>query len=428
MKRVVCALFYLTLWAGQASALTVYYQPTPATEAFVDSYYPAGTAPEDNLAASHVWQGWMRLRDKTFVRDEKLLVGGPSQKDEYRSLLKFDLTGLPKVAETATLSLRAHARGDDSTPVDFAACLLTGPWLPSSPWQKQPKRGSCVGWYPAPAPESWAEIKLWDVVDWYNQWQSGALANHGIMLAPRTMKNQFDAFRSTRYNSTHEDDPDADGARPVLTLSFTPPAGMPSFKLPLPIGRWLLSNEIGGHECRGQDPWPDEFHQGNSYFSLDFLPVGIQEDGSAFTGEVPILAAAAGRVVENGFSVGNGYFVTINHSGSLSTTEGYTSKYLHLARPSTLAYGESVPQGKEIGVMGNSGGYSTGVHLHFGIYYNGSGAADEANLTYAVIDGLLMKSYQTECSYDAAGQPQEWIRYYRSTNECGALCGDFGGF
>lgn len=425
MRRVAIVFATILVWACSAPALTVYYQPTPATESFVDSVYPLGQYPSENLAASHIWEGWLsKVRFKALVRDDALLVGGNS--DQYRAFIRFDLTGLPKVVEAASLSLLSYARGDQSRPVDFAACLLESPWVPTFTWHKQPKKGVCVGWYAAPAAGAASEIALSGVVDWYNQWQSGALPNYGIMLAPRSTKNQFTAFRSTRYRD-YAADATADAARPLLALTYTPPNGQPAFKLPLPVGSWLLSNEIGGYECLGQAPWPDVAHEGNSYFSLDFLPVrkGSSGDGE-YVESVSVLAAAGGIVVDVGTDpeAANGYYVTINHSGSLDSREGYTSKYLHLATPSTRVVGEMVSRGAKIGVMGNTG-LSSGTHLHFGIYYNGSGQAAEERLGYVVVEGLLMKSYQTECTYDNAGAPASWNRYYTSTNRSGIVFGEF---
>jgi Peptidase family M23 len=416
----VCSI---ALWAGPAPALTVHYQPTPATESFVDQFYPPATSPTENLQASHVWEGWVSSNaNKTFQRNDALVIGG-RKGDQYRAFAKFDLTGLPAQVEAAELGLRSYVSHGTAT-VDFAVCLLTTPWTPTFSWKKQPKYGPCTSWYPAPVAGMWSEVSI---TDWYNAWQSNPSSNNGIVLLPRSVKGQFDTFRSTRY-SAYESDPEADASRPVLALTYSPPAGMPDFKLPLPPGWWLLSNEIGGYECMDQLPyWPDDAHQGNSYFSLDFVPIGETEDGTPYVGDIPVFAAADGTIVENSYTSGNGYFVTINHSGSSSPIEGYTTKYLHLAVQSPLPVEKRVLQGQQIGVLGNSGDYTTGPHLHFGVYFNGQGDSTQANLTYVVLDGLLMKSYQTECAYDSAGKPIRWIRSYQSTNEpCGILCGGFG--
>ncbi len=414
----------LTVGAEHASALTVVYQPTPATRSVVDSHYPPATNPSDNLAASHVWEGFLtNARKQAFIESEQLIVGG-RKGVQYQTYVWFDLTGLPLQVDQATLELMPYSTKGSGT-VEYAACLLLDPWLLSMDWKSQPSFGDCSAWYPAPTTGVWSTIH---VTSWYNGWRDGSLPSYGIVLIARSTKSQFDVFRSTAY-SAYASDPLANEARPRLRLTYDPPLDRPDFKLPLPPGKWLLSNEIGGHECLGQDPWPDKYHQGNSYFSLDFLPMLESVSGPELVTDVPVLAAEGGTVVENSYTAGNGYYVTINHSGSQSLVEGYTSKYLHLVAPSPFPVGTEVEQGEELGLMGNSGDYSTGTHLHFGVYYNGSGTAEEAELAGVTVDGLLMKSYQTECSYDSAGKPVQWIRYYESTNEpCGILCGDFGEF
>jgi murein DD-endopeptidase MepM/ murein hydrolase activator NlpD len=64
------------------------------------------------------------------------------------------------------------------------------------------------------------------------------------------------------------------------------------------------------------------------------------------------------------YNSSSGYFVTINHG------DGYSSSYLHLTGY-TVKVGQKVSRGQTIGYMGSTG-VSTGPHLHFSIYYNGS--------------------------------------------------------
>ncbi len=60
----------------------------------------------------------------------------------------------------------------------------------------------------------------------------------------------------------------------------------------------------------------------------------------------------------------SGYYVSINH------LDGFTSKYLHMTHYIVSA-GQYVAPGQIIGYVGSTGA-STGPHLHFGIYYNGT--------------------------------------------------------
>ena len=82
----------------------------------------------------------------------------------------------------------------------------------------------------------------------------------------------------------------------------------------------------------------------------------------------PIVAARAGQVVEAGWCGGYGYCVRINHGDGVETTYG------HLLRQPVVGSGQSVDVGQVIGAMGStygSGGFSTGVHLHFTVKVNG---------------------------------------------------------
>ncbi|QKY71754.1 LysM peptidoglycan-binding domain-containing protein [Lentibacillus sp. CBA3610] len=78
-----------------------------------------------------------------------------------------------------------------------------------------------------------------------------------------------------------------------------------------------------------------------------------------------ILAADNGTVESAGYdSSGYGNKIVINHNNGLKTV------YAHLSSIS-VSPGETVEKGSKIGVMGATGN-STGVHLHFEVYKNGS--------------------------------------------------------
>jgi len=56
--------------------------------------------------------------------------------------------------------------------------------------------------------------------------------------------------------------------------------------------------------------------------------------------------------------------VTINHGNGYSTLYGHMTRYI-------VSAGDHVDQGQVIGYVGNTG-WSTGPHLHFTVYKNGS--------------------------------------------------------
>lgn len=78
----------------------------------------------------------------------------------------------------------------------------------------------------------------------------------------------------------------------------------------------------------------------------------------------PVYAATDGVVVMAGRAGGCGNAVKINHGGNLAT------RYCHMSRLATSS-GARVRQGQIIGYVGSTG-LSTGPHLHYELYRNGS--------------------------------------------------------
>lgn len=78
----------------------------------------------------------------------------------------------------------------------------------------------------------------------------------------------------------------------------------------------------------------------------------------------PIVAAADGQVTASGWSGGYGRQVRIAHGGGIATTYSHMSRLV--AEP-----GSFVRQGQLIGYVGSSG-LSTGPHLHYEVYRNGT--------------------------------------------------------
>ncbi len=77
-----------------------------------------------------------------------------------------------------------------------------------------------------------------------------------------------------------------------------------------------------------------------------------------------IKAADNGTIVSAGWDGGYGNKIVIDHNN------GFRTVYAHLDSIS-VNVGQTVSQGQQIGVMGSTG-HSTGVHLHFEVYKNGS--------------------------------------------------------
>lgn len=77
-----------------------------------------------------------------------------------------------------------------------------------------------------------------------------------------------------------------------------------------------------------------------------------------------ILAAASGKVVTAGWVSGYGNYTVIDHGGGMMTAYGHQSSI-------GVSVGDTVSQGQVIGYVGSTGN-STGPHLHFEVYVNGS--------------------------------------------------------
>jgi murein DD-endopeptidase MepM/ murein hydrolase activator NlpD len=77
----------------------------------------------------------------------------------------------------------------------------------------------------------------------------------------------------------------------------------------------------------------------------------------------PVKSAMDGKVASLGYNSVYGNFIILSHDG------GYQTLYAHLSAV-TVTKGSRAAQGTKIGEVGNTG-YSTGAHLHFGVYKNG---------------------------------------------------------
>jgi murein DD-endopeptidase MepM/ murein hydrolase activator NlpD len=73
-----------------------------------------------------------------------------------------------------------------------------------------------------------------------------------------------------------------------------------------------------------------------------------------------VRAAMAGKVADVGYNGNYGNYIIINHA------DGFQTLYGHLSSASAVV-GSAVEQGAVIGLSGNTG-YSTGPHLHFGLF------------------------------------------------------------
>lgn len=90
---------------------------------------------------------------------------------------------------------------------------------------------------------------------------------------------------------------------------------------------------------------------------------GRLHDGIDFAARpgTPILSVGSGKIIQAGWKYsGYGYTVTVDHGGGWKTIYAHASKVL-------VSSGQWVSSGQKIALVGSTG-YSTGPHLHFGVY------------------------------------------------------------
>jgi len=111
----------------------------------------------------------------------------------------------------------------------------------------------------------------------------------------------------------------------------------------------------------------------NGILSTRFNPNGLSSisDGRVHKGIdistrsqiLPIVATAAGTVVEASYHGGFGYYVLIDHGN------GFTTRYAHNTE-NLVSVGDVVKKGDTIATTGSTG-QSTGIHCHYEIMLNG---------------------------------------------------------
>ena len=376
MSRKV--ILILLLLSSPTFAEQVTYQPGP-------------------FQGTDVWFG--SVYNQAGVNDGKLQAGGWG--DEYEFLIRFDVTGLPPNATQAIIWLAPYPKGDSSTLTDLRFYRVTSSWNESTGYFSKPS-SLHVATYVAPTLGYWYGI---DITNTYNAWKNNAYANWGLEYRPQSINNQFDLFRSSDYNTW--------SLRPYLDVRYTPTVTPPSFKSPLPGGKyWMVTTEIGGTDCANPGSLTTT-HTGDNYFSIDFGRTSLQNGVTTVESNVPIYAAASGKVTfagTNPAAPGNGNYVVIDHDGDGNEGTGYTTRYLHLQDNTLLvSTGQTVTQGQQLGVMGGTGGWP--VHLHFGVRYANSGSTSVNELTWVKMEGINLKSYMTECNSSGSR-----IRFNYSSN------------
>lgn len=204
---------------GSLRAQTFTLQPGPETgkdlwTTSVYSYAPGGSFPGGGK------------------EEAGLRVGGWA--DLYYSLIQFDLSSIPRHADSAVVRFYEctglqitspdtidNGEGDGATQMNLAA--MTSPWDWRTMgtgrdhdrlwWADQPSAVQWGGILPAPGRDAWDQI---DMTDLYDAWQSGEMPNYGIEPQPLQNWNNWDTFFSSNYMA----DP---SLRPELMVTIPEP-------------------------------------------------------------------------------------------------------------------------------------------------------------------------------------------------------------
>jgi murein DD-endopeptidase MepM/ murein hydrolase activator NlpD len=144
---------------------------------------------------------------------------------------------------------------------------------------------------------------------------------------------------------------DLGSARLIVGQSlFIPGARLPQAAINQAMGQrvsWPVRGPLSSYFGYRPDPFTGvrRFHAG----------IDIVVDSGT-----PVRAAMAGRVSDVGYNANYGNYIILNHA------DGFQTLYGHLSLAEVVV-GSSVEQGTLLGLSGNTG-YSTGAHLHFGLF------------------------------------------------------------
>jgi murein DD-endopeptidase MepM/ murein hydrolase activator NlpD len=130
--------------------------------------------------------------------------------------------------------------------------------------------------------------------------------------------------------------------------------------------QWVEASGVGKTSGMLQRPVPGAVSSNFGMRRHPILGYSRMHKGMDFRGGygTPILAATDGRIARAGWAGGYGKQVRINHAGGLMTSYSHMSRIV--AQP-----GQTVRQGQVIGYIGSTG-LSTGPHLHYELYRNGT--------------------------------------------------------
>lgn len=310
--------------SGGASAADVWRNPAP---------YPVGM---------DTWFG--TVYNKTAQHDNRLRVGGDG--DMYTTLPRFDLGGLPQVADRAYIWLYPIYDGGSPTNINWS--LIGKQWqsgtVGSSDFPLPSNVLFFAGTTIAPTVGQWYRVEITSI---YNAWRSSVnYKNYGLYLAPTSNNNNYSSFASSQqgYYGPH------------LQVSYTPQANDNIIKLKWPLGTAKPATPtVGG--AFGDD-WNNTYcdglikkHNGADYSASAGTEVYAAEDG--------FIRKRATTSTNNW-----GGYMTLEHN---HPSGKYTTLYWHVSPVSGTAEGDFIPKGMKIATVQDISIYNHPTHFHFGL-------------------------------------------------------------
>ncbi len=281
--------------------------------------------------------------------DGWLYVGG--QGNEYDSLMRFNLSGLPLTATNAYIWLYSNAVFGSSLPTKMTLYRNTSQWHTNVvSWSQQPS-SAIVGTLNAPAKNAWYYI---DVTSLYNSWRGGnpINANYGIKLKPVSKINHFNLFRSSGNLS---------GGLPALDVYYTPQENDSIIKHKWPLSTPSYADRTEKHA------FGENWATGATCTDSNGVTLPKLHNGTDFAAQAGISVYAAEDGVLKEVITREPWASNIVMEHTSPSGGKYTTVYWHVnpvTDVNSANYGRFYPKGMKVGTIAT---LSTGTHFHVGM-------------------------------------------------------------
>ncbi len=313
----------------------------------------------------------------TGVNDQIMKIGGWG--DNYYALFMMPVhLNVPgrKLLHSATLNMYSFG---SLRPTSMKKSFIVTPWSETSTtdhWNIKVRTPISI-----PEPQVNGPYSI-DILDEMYLWLNFPNTNRGIAFIPENNDNRANIFLSSENSRGAQ--------RPYIEIVYEK---VPDFELPLPGGYyWKVNTAAGGSST----------HVGKNFYALDLSYRHADENNPTVEisnkQDIPIVAAADGIVIEVDYDPEyDGYYIVLDHDKDMKYNTGFQTFYGHL-KPNTtnVQEGQKVKQGDLLAIMGTTG-QSSGVHLHFQIYFQHIGSmisnGDNSALNFVRVERRAITSY-----------------------------------